>query len=106
VVSGGTVSSVTVIGAGSGFEVGDTIDLSIPDAEDPPVDQTVTLTLRVQDLYETTNQGSTDFTLHPSLESELILTILGYAGLTIKDPSIVSGVTQIASANAMNKKQQ
>lgn len=99
-----TVSSVSVTAAGSGFEVGDTIDFSIPD--NSAVDQTITLTLRVQDLYETTNQGSTDFTLHPSLEHELILTILGYAGLTIKDPSIVSGVTQIASANAMNKKQQ
>ena len=99
-----TVSSVSVTAAGSGFEVGDTIDFSIPN--NSAVDQTITLTLRVQDLYETTNQGSTDFTLHPSLESELILTILGYAGLTIKDPSVVSGVTQIASANAMNKKQQ
>jgi len=99
-----TVSSVSVTSAGSGFEVGDTIDFNIPD--NSAVDQTITLTLRVQDLYASTNQGSTNFTLHPSLEHELILTILGYAGLIIKDPSVVSGVTQIASANAMNKKQQ
>jgi len=102
-----TVDSVTVSAAGSGFEVGDTIDFDIPDNTTPTaVDQTITLTLRVQDLYATTNQGSTDFTLHESLETNLILSILGYAGLIIKDPSIVQGVTQLASADAMNKKQQ
>ena len=99
-----TVSSVSVTAAGSGFEVGDTIDLTIPDNSSN--DQTITLTLRVQDLYATTNQGSTDFTLHKSLETNLILNILGYAGLIIKDPSIVQGVTQLASADAMNKRQQ
>ena len=99
-----TVDSVTVSVAGSGFEVGDTIDLDIPDNNS--VDQTITLTLRVQDLYATTNQGSTDFALHESLETNLILSILGYAGLIIKDPSIVQGVTQLATADAMNKKQQ
>ena len=99
-----TVSSVSVTTAGSGFEVGDTIDFSIPD--NSAVDQTITLTLRVQDLYASTNQGSTDFTLHKSLETNLILNILGYAGLIIKDPSIVQGVTQLASADAMNKRQQ
>ena len=106
VVSGNTVSSVTVTAAGSGFEIGDTINFDITDKDDDTINRTITLTLRVQDLYETTNQGSTDFTLHQSLETDLILGILGYAGLIIKDPSVVSGVTQLASANAMNKKQQ
>ncbi len=100
-----TITKVEVTSAGSGFLVGDTI--TIPSTVIANTgDDNIVLTLRVQDLYQTTNQGSTNFTLHPSLESELILTILGYAGLTIKDPSVVSGVTQIASANAINKKQQ
>ena len=100
-----TITSVEVISAGTGFLLGDTITIS-----EVAIPQTsagnIVLTLRVQDLYETTNQGSTDFTLHQSLESDLILGILGYAGLIIKDPSVVSGVTQLATANAMNKKQQ
>lgn len=99
-----TVNSVTVNAAGSGFEVGDTIDFDIPD--NSSVNQTITLTLRVQDMYATTNQGSTDFTLHESLEPNLISSILGYAGLIIKDPSIVQGITQLATADAMNKRQQ
>ena len=106
-VSGNTITDVEVTAVGSGFTVGNTIDFDIPDTTTPtPVDQTITLTLRVQDLYATTNQGSTDFTLHESLEPNLISSILGYAGLIIKDPSIVQGVTQLATADAMNKRQQ
>ena len=99
-----TVSSVSVTAAGSGFELGDTIDLSMPD--NSSVDQTITLTLRIQDLYATSNQGSTDFTLHKSLETNLILSILAYSGLIIKDPSIVQGVVQLDSAKEMDKRQQ
>jgi len=100
-----TITKVEVTSAGSGFLVGDTI--TIPSTVIANTgDDNIVLTLRVQDLYQTTNQGSTNFTLHSSLESELILTILGYAGLIIKDPSIVSGVAEIASSNAINKKQQ
>jgi hypothetical protein len=103
--TGNTITSVEVISTGTGFLLGDTITISevaIPQT----VAGNIVLTLRVQDLYETTTQGSTDFTLHQSLESDLILSILGYAGLIIKDPSVVSGVTQLASANAMSKQQQ
>jgi len=102
-VDSGAVTAVSITSVGSGFELGDTINIDttvVVGATD------IVLTLRVQDLYETTNQGSTDFTLHQSLESDLILSILGYAGLIIKDPSVVSGVTQLATASAMNKKQQ
>ncbi len=102
-IDSNTVTAVSVTSVGSGFEIGDTITI---DTTVVGGTTDIILTLRVQDLYETTNQGSTDFTLHQSLESDLILGILGYAGLIIKDPSVVSGVTQLASANAMNKKQQ
>ena len=101
-----TITRVEVTAAGTGFKAGDTITISGSTVIENVNYDPIILTLRIQDLYETTNQGSTDFTLHSSLESELILTILGYAGLIIKDPSVVSGVTQIASANAINKKQQ
>jgi hypothetical protein len=103
--SGNTITAVEVTSVGSGFLIGDTITIS-----ETAIPQTtagnIVLTLRVQDMYANTNQGSTDFTLHESLETNLILSILGYAGLIIKDPSIVQGVTQLASADAMNKKQQ
>lgn len=100
-----TISTVEVTSVGSGFLSGDTI--TIPSTVIANTgNNDIVLTLRVQDLYASTNQGSTDFTLHKSLETNLILNILGYAGLIIKDPSIVQGVTQLASADAMNKRQQ
>jgi hypothetical protein len=102
-VDSGSVTAVSISAAGSGFQVGDTITIPISTIGGSTA---VVLTLRVQDLYETTNQGSTNFTLHQSLESDLILSILGYAGLIIKDPSVVSGVTQLASASAASKQQQ
>ena len=103
-VSGGTVTAVEVITVGSGFKLNDTI--TITSALLTGANTSVILTLRVEDLYSTTNQGSTDFTLHKSLETNLILSILAYSGLIIKDPSIVQGVTQLASANEIGKRQQ
>ena len=98
------VTSITVTAAGSGLSAGDTI--VIDSSAIGGGSASITLTLRVQDLYATTTQGSTDFTLHQSQETQLILNILGYAGLIIKDPSIVSGITQLASADAASKSQQ
>ena len=98
------VTSITVTAAGSGLSAGDTI--IIDSSAIGGGSASITLTLRVQDLYATTTQGSTDFTLHQSQETQLILNILGYAGLIIKDPSIVSGITQLASADAASKSQQ
>ena len=103
VISSSAVTSVTVTAAGSGLSVGDTIAIGSGVLGGTA---SITLTLRVQDMYATTNQGSTDFTLHESLEPNLISSILGYAGLIIKDPSIVQGITQLATADAMNKRQQ
>lgn len=99
-----TITNVEVLSVGSDFNLNDTI--TIPQAIITTADTTnAVLTLRTQDLYSTTNQGSTDFTLHKSLETNLILTILGYAGLIIKDPSIVQGITQVATASEMSKRQ-
>lgn len=104
VVSSSAVTSVTVTAAGSGLSVGNNINISSASLGGGTA--SITLTLRVQDMYATTNQGSTDFALHESLEPNLISSILGYAGLIIKDPSIVQGITQLATADAMNKRQQ
>ena len=100
-----TISAVEVTSVGTGFLAGDTITIPSTVIANTGNDSIV-LTLRIEDLYATTNQGSTDFTLHKSLETNLILSILAYGGLIIKDPSIVQGVTQLASANEIGKRQQ
>jgi len=96
--SGSTVTNVKINAAGSGYAIGDEFILdntvgSIINSTD------VIITLRAEDLYASTTQGSTDFELHPSEETMLILTILGYAGVTIKDPAITQLTTQISQAN-------
>tara|TARA_Y100000114_G_C11741188_1_gene319025 strand:+ start:54 stop:1100 length:1047 start_codon:yes stop_codon:yes gene_type:complete len=104
-VSNSTISAVNVTSAGSGFSISDTITVSAFDnawlgAND------VVLTLRAQDLYSSSTEGSVDFTLHPSHETELVISILGYAGLTIKDPAVLQQAVQLGQAGTMSKSQQ
>tara|TARA_R100001510_G_scaffold51963_1_gene52275 strand:+ start:3939 stop:4961 length:1023 start_codon:yes stop_codon:yes gene_type:complete len=96
--SGSTVTSVKINAAGSGYTIGD--EFTLANAAGSIINSTnVVITLRAEDLYASTTQGSTDFELHPSEETMLILTILGYAGVTIKDPAITQLTTQISQAN-------
>ena len=100
--SGSTVSNVKINAAGSGYAIGDEFVLSPASGTDlsQVINSTnLVITLRAEDLYASTTQGSTNFELHPSEETMLILTILGYAGVTIKDPAITQLTTQISQAN-------
>ena len=45
-------------------------------------------------IYTYTTLGSTNFTLHPSDEVDLILGILQYFGITIKDPLVIQSAMQ------------
>jgi hypothetical protein len=45
-------------------------------------------------VYNYTASGSTSFTLHPSDEVDLILGILQYFGITIKDPLVIQSAMQ------------
>ena len=100
--SGSTVSNVKINAAGSGYAIGDEFVLSPAAGTDlsQVINSTnLVITLSAEDLYASTTQGSTNFELHPSEETMLILTILGYAGVTIKDPAITQLTTQISQAN-------
>jgi hypothetical protein len=48
--------------------------------------------------YTYTTSGSQDFELHPSDETDLVIKILAYAGVIIKDPTVV----QVAQQQEMN----
>jgi len=50
----------------------------------------------------TANMGSTDFELHNSEETDLVIKILGYAGVIIKDPLVVQ-VAQQQEVNNINQ---
>ena len=103
------ITSATVVAAGSGYAVGDTIKVtkSVMDA-DGSIGTTggdLQMTLVAGDTYNTTTRGSTNFELHPSEETNLILGILAYAGVTIKDPAITQQASQIIQSKEIAKQQ-
>lgn len=64
-----------------------------------------------QYLYDSTDYeptlnptGSTQFELHPSEQSEVVIKILMYAGIIIRDPQIVQAAAQEAAMNEQNEK--
>lgn len=100
-----TVTALNVTSAGTGFNAGDII--TIPALNNYWLGANdIVITLRAQDLYSSSTEGSNDFRLHISNETELIITILGYAGLTIKDPQVLQSAVQLSQAATMSKSQQ
>lgn len=102
-VAGNAVTQVDVTAAGSGYAVGDTITVA---SSVIGGSTNLVITISVNDLYNTTTRGSTNFELHPSMETNLIITILGYAGLIIKDAGLVQAATQIGATANIQKTQQ
>ena len=61
---------------------------------DPKWNSTVDTVSFGTPVYSYTATGSTNFTLHPSDEVDLILGILQYFGITIKDPLVIQSAMQ------------
>jgi hypothetical protein len=55
-------------------------------------------------IYVYTVTGSTNFELHPSEQTEVILRILAYAGIIIRDPQIVQAATAQVQQQNINEK--
>ena len=54
--------------------------------------------------YEYAAVGSVDFDLSTSEQNEVILRILAYAGIIIKDPQIIQAASQQIAAETANEK--
>ena len=57
-----------------------------------------------QNYYEYSSSGSTDFEIHASDQTEVVLKILLYAGVVIKDPSIVQAAAAQSQKQEINQK--
>jgi len=101
-VAGNAVTQVDVTASGSGYAVGDTITVA---SSVIGGSTNLVITLVASNIYNTTTQGSTNFELHKSEEMNLILGILAYAGVTIKDPSITQQASQIIQSKEIAKQQ-
>jgi len=106
-VASNTVTSVTVASVGSGFAVGDTITINAASATFPggAGTGTATIVLTANNLMSASAQGSTDFMLHNSEQSEVILNILLYAGVIIRDPQAVQTALAQVQKDESNEKQ-
>jgi hypothetical protein len=103
VVSGATVTSITVTSQGSGYVVGDQITFQGSDFGGT-AGTTVVLTLTSTDLFSGSTQGFTNFELHNSERAEVILKILLYAGVVIRDPQIIQVAAQKVQQEEVNEK--
>jgi len=103
VVSGATVTSITVTSQGSGYVVGDQITFQGSDFGGTP-GTTAVLTLASTDLFSGSTQGYLDFGLHNSERTEVILRILLYAGVVIRDPQIIQVAAQKVQQEEVNEK--
>ena len=101
VVSGATVTSITVTSQGSGYVVGDQITFQGSDFGGTGA---VVLTLTSTDLFSGSTQGFTNFELHNSERAEVILKILLYAGVVIRDPQIIQVAAQKVQQEEVNEK--
>jgi len=94
VVSGGAVESISVTGSGSGYSVGDIVYIDNVSFFSPGITGQLSFTVEESNLYLYSTKGSTDFIIHPSEEVKLVNSILVYAGIIIRDPSIVNLASQ------------
>ena len=104
-VTGGAISSVNVTSQGSGYSVGDTITFAASDFPNggAPFGSAV-VTLTEANLFSGSQQGYIDFGLQTSEQTELVLNILLYAGIVIRDPQIVQVAAQQIQQEEINKK--
>lgn len=99
-ILGGNVIAavVSATDVGYGYSVGDTITFS-----GGGLAQALVITLQSSDLLQGT-MYSTNFEISESQQTEVIIEILKYAGVIIRDPQIVQSASQLSAANEANTK--
>jgi len=102
VVTSATNVSVNIVSQGTGYNVGDVITINngqLGGGSQKPV-----ITLKASDFNSGSTYGSTNFELQESEQTRLILKILLYAGIIIRDPQIVQAAASEVQQNEINQK--
>ena len=95
-----TSPGVTYVGQGTGLVFNMTVNSTgISDLTDGVI------TIVNSTLYSGTHFGSTNFEIDNTDQTELVLNILKYCGIVIRDPSIIQTASQMAMAEDNNEKQ-
>ena len=102
VVTDATTVSVNIVSPGTGYAIGDVITINngqLGSGSQKPV-----ITLKASDFNGGSTYGSTNFELQESEQTRLILKILLYAGIIIRDPQIVQAAASEVQQNEINQK--
>ena len=102
VVTNATTVSVNIVSPGTGYAIGDVITINngqLGSGSQKPV-----ITLKASDFNGGSTYGSTNFELQESEQTRLILKILLYAGIIIRDPQIVQAAASEVQQNEINQK--
>jgi hypothetical protein len=103
----GIITGLNVDASGSGFAAGDTItfDSSVFQAGGGAGGGTnAVVTLTSSSIYNGTTFGSTQFEIDNTDQTEIVLNILKYSGIVIRDPQIINSAQQMAMAEDQNEK--
>ena len=101
-VTGATVTSINVVSQGSGYAVNDVITFT--QNFGAGATGTLSITLTELNLFSGSTQGYVDFELHNSERTEVILRVLLYAGVVIRDPQIIQVAAQKVQQEEVNEK--
>jgi len=103
-ILGNQVSSIDVITPGSGYAIGDeiTFNASLFGGSGP---SELVLVLQEASLFSGSQQGYINFELHNSERTEIVLNVLLYAGLVIRDPAIIQSAMSQIQKDEVNEKQ-
>ena len=94
--------TLSITTAGTGYVVGDVIEitaLQLGGTSTP-----VQITLQASDFNNASTYGSTDIELHVSERVDFIIKLLFYFGVVIRDPQIIQVAMQEARAEEINEK--
>ena len=100
-ILGGVATVVTINTAGTGFEIGDTITIAntvIGGASN------LIIKLTAANFNSGSTYGTTNFELHNSERTELVLKMLLYQGVVIRDPQIVQVAASRVQQEEVNEK--
>tara|TARA_R110002153_G_scaffold14718_2_gene53146 strand:- start:325 stop:1422 length:1098 start_codon:yes stop_codon:yes gene_type:complete len=100
-----TKSNATILVklVGSGYAVGDLITIPTTNSALNPA-ANIVITLTANDLMGSTGQGSLQFEISDSLQTDLILGILKYSGIIINDQMIMRAANGIEQQDEQNSK--
>jgi len=102
IVASATTAVFTIAAPGVGYNVGD--DIIITAGELGSGSGSTTITLTAGDFNSGSTYGSTNFEISDSQQTEVILEILKYSGIIIRDPQIVQAASQELAQEEVNSK--